>query len=186
MVPPKKNKRGGGKYVGRKRAQEKNDGGDNGPNANGSYWAAQLAKPSPNARKTFESEFPALPGTAGGLTSNKDNWVSPADMRDPNEWDTSGACMDGWNNGTADDLLACGLYNKTVAQYKEELAAQRPQDTLIDTNPVDPNAWVDTTPVKTAEELLKERVEKNCKGWPWIGCPEKLITLVRDIEQMPK
>jgi hypothetical protein len=39
--------------------------------------------------------------------------------------------------------------------------------------------WVDTTPPKTEEELLKERVDKALIGWPWKGNPKKLVTVVR-------
>ncbi|KAE9368502.1 hypothetical protein N431DRAFT_414971 [Stipitochalara longipes BDJ] len=41
----------------------------------------------------------------------------------------------------------------------------------------DPNVWVDTTPPKTDEQLIKERVDKNLVGWPWKGTPSKLIAI---------
>jgi hypothetical protein len=169
-----KNKRGG--HPSQKRAPFKNTG-DNGPNANGSYWAAELARPPPNAHKTFNSEFPPLPGTTVNTSTNdKDNWISPADLQDPNEWSTGGVSMHGWNTGISD----APHWDKTTEQVKKELAAQHPQDTLVDTSePVDLKTWKDPTPVKTAEKLREEQVEKNCMGWPWTGVPRKLITLVR-------
>jgi hypothetical protein len=42
----------------------------------------------------------------------------------------------------------------------------------------DPFVWVDTTPPKTEEQLLKERVDKALLGWPWMGVPSKLVTIV--------
>lgn len=38
--------------------------------------------------------------------------------------------------------------------------------------------WVDPTPPKTDEELLRERVNKACSGWPWNGLPSKLVSVV--------
>jgi len=43
----------------------------------------------------------------------------------------------------------------------------------------EPTKWVDTTPPKTEEELVKERVDKVLEDWPWKGLPSKLITIVR-------
>ncbi|PMD20946.1 hypothetical protein NA56DRAFT_540642, partial [Hyaloscypha hepaticicola] len=42
----------------------------------------------------------------------------------------------------------------------------------------DPYVWVDPTPPKTEEQLLKERVDKALVGWPWIGVPSKLVAIV--------
>ena len=41
--------------------------------------------------------------------------------------------------------------------------------------------WIDTTPPKTEEELLKERVDKALVGWPWKGTPSKLVSTVRTV-----
>lgn len=53
-----------------------------------------------------------------------------------------------------------------------------------DTNKVeekDPYVWVDPTPPKTEEQLLKERVDKALVGWPWIGVPSKLVAIVSTV-----
>jgi hypothetical protein len=39
--------------------------------------------------------------------------------------------------------------------------------------------WVDTSPPKTEEQLLKERVDKALVGWPWKGIPPTLVSIVR-------
>ena len=42
----------------------------------------------------------------------------------------------------------------------------------------EPQKWVDTTPPKTEEQLIKERVDKALEHWPWKGLPSNLITVV--------
>jgi hypothetical protein len=39
--------------------------------------------------------------------------------------------------------------------------------------------WVDPTPPKTEQELIKERVDKALVGWPWKGIPSNLVSNVR-------
>jgi hypothetical protein len=39
--------------------------------------------------------------------------------------------------------------------------------------------WTAPAPQKSEAELLKEEIEKNLKGWPWNGVPQKLLTVVR-------
>jgi hypothetical protein len=39
--------------------------------------------------------------------------------------------------------------------------------------------WVDTTPVKTPEELAKEKLTAELKDWPWNGKEDpRLVTVV--------
>ena len=45
----------------------------------------------------------------------------------------------------------------------------------------DPYVWVDPTPPKTQEQLLKERVDKALVGWPWMGVPSKLVAIVSTV-----
>ncbi|KAL2063477.1 hypothetical protein VTL71DRAFT_5282 [Oculimacula yallundae] len=60
-------------------------------------------------------------------------------------------------------------------------SSTNPTDTTVDiiaAKPAEPVHWdLYSDPIiKTEEDLMKERVEEELKGWPWKECPQKLFT----------
>ncbi|PBP21032.1 hypothetical protein BUE80_DR008205 [Diplocarpon rosae] len=50
--------------------------------------------------------------------------------------------------------------------------------TLRESGPAPDTTWVDVPPEpKTEAEVLRENINLELDGWPWQGCPEKLITV---------
>ena len=54
----------------------------------------------------------------------------------------------------------------------------------IDYSKIPQREWVVEEDLKTEEELIKERIEKELTGWPWNNCPQKLFMLVRILQNL--
>ena len=70
---------------------------------------------------------------------------------------------------------------KARKDHREKIQREKLEQEAAKTIPTPPisNEWIDPTPPKTEEELVKERVKEALREWPWKGLPAKLITVVR-------
>lgn len=70
--------------------------------------------------------------------------------------------------------------DKVAARNRRDGHPDRPVDFAeIDENKIPPPRWITAEELMTEEDKIKKKVDKALKGWPWTGCPQKLLTLVR-------
>lgn len=112
--------------------------------------------------------------------------VTPEEIASTANWE--------WGNqdGSVRIAPAEGLQVQKPWQEKKSWAVVASEGTLISVGrelvvleKESETKWVDTTPPKTEEELLKERVDKALVGWPWTSLSEKLVAVVSTKKNCP-
>jgi hypothetical protein len=129
-------------------------------------------KAKKNARKHAAARAKVFPNSSP--MTGKTWAVTPEEIQATENW--------GWGNQDGSMKIAPALNGpSTMGTGDWEAAANT--CTWMDGVPIKIEEtsipeWVDTSPPKTDEELLKERVDKELVGWPWNGVPSRLVSVV--------